>query len=446
MSKASWLSSVSLLAFVTALPASSGAQTLPSPSDGPATSPLPEPPPAEPAAPIEPTAPAPTVVVAGVPLRFYGILHAMAELTQGVQSFDNATAVAPTSALNPAVLANPDQAALSLQIQQTRLGMKLGEGTQLQGTVEFDFTHFDQSSPTTTSYPRVRIMALDWTFAPRQRFFMGQTWDLFGNATGPQLLSHSFNLVGTLFRAGNIGFMRHQIGYSGRFDDVEVAFALGMPGSNAGPTFNNLEQGLVPTGSARVMLHLGDAGVVGASGIVSALRFSQPASPDQHRVAAAGELFTDVTLGPVNVHSELYLAQNLANAGALNLGFGRYDHDLVDLGGYVSAKITLGQHAFTAMAGAAAVLNADEVVPGYAVANPTGTPPTTVGMLTSGGSGITRNFSAHVGYWFSPLRGFSLVAEPYVYVTKFRLAPVDAERFDEQRVAFGGMLGTMYTF
>jgi hypothetical protein len=40
----------------------------------------------------------------GGPIRLTGIVHAHVELTQGVQSFDSATAVAPTSAVNPAVL------------------------------------------------------------------------------------------------------------------------------------------------------------------------------------------------------------------------------------------------------------------------------------------------------------------------------------------------------
>ena len=93
-------------------------------------------------------------------------------------------------------------------MQQTRVGMVVGEGTPFKGTLEIDFVHFDQSSPFAQAYPRIRIGLLEWAFKPNQKFFMGQTWDIFGNATGASLLSHSFNLVGTLFQAGNIGFMR----------------------------------------------------------------------------------------------------------------------------------------------------------------------------------------------------------------------------------------------
>src|SRR4029453_14194986 len=124
------------------------------------------------------------------------------------------------------------------------------------------------------AFPRIRIGLLEWHYAENQKVFIGQTWDIFGNATGPQLLSHSFNLVGTMFQAGNIGFMRHQLGWSGRFRDIEIASALGLQGINTGPSFNNVEQSFTPTGSARVMLHLDEKSVIGISGIATSLRFS----------------------------------------------------------------------------------------------------------------------------------------------------------------------------
>ena len=399
-------------------------------------------------APPTPTSPATfSAVVAGVPIRLTGTLHAMVEATQGVQSFDTATAVAPTSALNPAVVALPDDPNLTFQVQQTRLGMILGEGSPFRGQVEIDFTHFDQSSPTAQAYPRIRIALLEWTFAPNQRLFLGQTWDIFGNAQSPQLLSHSFNLVGTLFRAGNIGFMRHQLGWSGRFGDLEVALAAGLQGSNAGPAFNNVEESLVPTGSARLMLHVGDASVIGISGIASGLRFTQAMMPNQYRAAVGGELFADLTLGPLSLRAEAYVAQNLANMGALNLGFGRYGHDVLDAGGYISGRLNLGEHAITAMFGGAGVLNPEEVVPGYTTANAMGTPPTTLGALApNAGPGMLFNLSAHAAYWYSPVHGLSIVLEPYVYITRFKLDPADAARFAADRVAFGGMLGSLFQF
>jgi hypothetical protein len=415
-----------------------------------ATEPTPEPTPSTPSPPT-PTTPAIPLemVVAGVPIRLTGILHASVIGTQGVQTFGQPNASAATSALNPALIARPDDANLSFQVQQTRLGLIVGDERTFRGQVEIDFIHFDNSSPTTQAFPRIRIGVLEWHFAENQRLFLGQTWDIFGNATG-SLLSHSSNLVGTLFQAGNIGFMRQQLGWMGRFGDVEIALALGLQGANTGPSFNNIEESFTPTGAARVMLHVGDSptSVIGISGLGSALRFTSAMMPDERRLALGGELFADLTFGPVNIHAEAYIAQNLANLGALNLGQGRYGHDLADVGGYASARLTLGDHAITAMVGGAGVLNPGEVVPGYTAAVPAmgmaaGTP---AAVNTAAGPGMAFNMTAHVGYWYSPTRGLSIVVEPYLYYTRFVYDPSDVARFSTDRLAFGGQLVGMFQF
>ncbi len=397
--------------------------------------------------PAAPAAPLFQAVVAGVPIRITGIVHARIELTQGVQSFDNATPVAPTSAVNPAVMAAPDDLLLSFQVQQTRLGMTIGDPNNFRGIVEIDFTHFDQSSPTVQAFPRIRIGLLEWTFAPNQKLFLGQTWDIFGNATGPQLLSHSFNLVGSLFRAGNIGFMRQQLGWSGRFDSVELAVAVGLQGANTGPTFNNIEGSLTPTGAARLMLHLGDRQVIGVSGIVTALRYAS-GMETEHRPAMGVVAFTDAQLGTFNLHAELYVAQNLAGTGALSIGAGRFGTNVVEMGGYLSGRVQIEQHAVTAGFGVAGVLNDTAVAPGYTPANPTGTPPTTLGVLTPAtGPGIIANLSGFLGYWYSPLPGLSIVLEPYFHLTHFALDAGDVARgVVEARGAVGARAGAMFQF
>ena len=399
-------------------------------------------------APAPPTAPAPApafeAVIAGVPVRLTGIVHARIEFTQGVQSFDNATPVAPTSAVNPAVLADPDTPNLSFQVQQTRLGMQIGDASTVRAIVEIDFTHFDQSSPTVQAFPRIRIGLVEWQPAPNHRLFLGQTWDIFGNATGPQLLSHSFNLVGTLFRAGNIGFMRQQLGWAGRFDALELSIAAGLQGANTGPTFNNIEQSLVPTGALRVMLHVGERQVIGASAIATALRYTM-ADAAELRPAFGAVAFTDSQLGTFNLHAELYVAQNLAGTGALSLGAGRFGHDVLEVGGYVSGREQMGEHAITGGAGFAGVVSGD-VAPGYTPANPMGTPPTTLGAITpTTGPGILWNTSAFLGYWYSPLPGLSIVIEPYFFITRFAIDPRDATLGDV-RVSSGGRAGAMFQF
>lgn len=396
------------------------------------------PPPAP--APAQSAAPPVTAVVAGVPLRLYGILHTAALATQGVETFGTPTAVAPTSAANPALLADPAAPELSFQVQQTRLGLLVGEGTRVRGQVEIDFAHFDQSSPTTVAFPRLRIATLEWRPSDTQRLFIGQTWDLFGNAATP-LLSHSFNLVGTLFQAGNVGFMRHQLGWSGRFGAVELSAAIGLQGANSGPVFNDIEGSFTPTGSARVMVHLAPQRVLGASVLGTSLKLRSGAQ-EARALALGGMLFADLTFGPLNLHAEAYVAQNLANLGVLDLSQGRFGSDVADVGGYLSAKLTLGRHALTAMAGVAAVLDPSRVTPAYTEGT-NGAPGV---AKTSAGPGITRNLSARAAWWYSPVPGLSLVLEPYLFATRFALTSADVARLSADRLALGVTLGAMFQF
>ncbi|MFO0682238.1 MAG: hypothetical protein U0234_09305 [Sandaracinus sp.] len=462
------------------------ASAVPPPPEAPATTPAPT----EPQAPTTPTPSATgaasanpvTAVVAGIPIRVTGIVHASVYGSQAVQSFGNATSVAPTSALNPALLGSQaDQPVLSFQVQQSRFGLTLGEGTPFRGIAEIDFVHFDQSSPVAQAFPRIRILQLEWHPDEHHRIFVGQGWDIFGNAIGPQLLSHSANLVGTMFQAGNIGFMRQQLGWEGRFGDVAVALAVGMQGSNTGPTFNNLEESFTPTGAARVMVYVASNSVVGVSGLATAPRFTDaPTGTDVRTAAYGGELFADVTFGSLNLHAEAYVTQNLANTGALNLAQGWLQctgmgatrscalRDVADAGGYLSARLNLGEWSITAMAGFAGVLRPSEVAPGYtsaAAATPAhivASPATAVGTASPGaGPGMVWNASGHVGVWFSPMRGLSFVLEPYFYFTRFVMdtnvpndatgvpnGPSDAQRYgaEAERFAAGGQFTTMFQF
>lgn len=373
----------------------------------------------------------------------HGIFHAGYQLGAPVQSFDSSTLVAPTSALNPAVIAEPDRLASSFQVQQTRLGLVVGEGTPVRGNLEIDFVHFDQASRTAQAFPRIRIMSLEYSWAENQRIFAGQNWDLFGNAQGPQMLCHGFNLVGTLFRAGNNGFMRHQAGYRGRFGPIEVSSAIGLPGSNNGPSLGTLEQSLVPTLSGRVLWFVGPKSSIDVSGLVTSLRFVPAGEASEYRTAFGAELFTDVELGPLNIHSEIHVAQNLANNGTLNLEFGRAGQDVTEIGGYVSAKWKWKHHALTAMVGGAIVTQEDAVLPSYTDGTASGA---AFGTLNpSLGPGITRNASAHIGYWFYPYEGLSSVLEPQLHVTRFALLSED-EALGPNRIAASAMLGSMYSF
>jgi hypothetical protein len=85
--------------------------------------------------------------------------------------------------------------------------------------------------------------------------------------------------------------------------------------------------------------------VIGASAIATALRYTM-GDLDELRPAFGATAFTDAQLGPVsngfNLHAELYVAQNLAGTGALSLGAGRFGHDVLEVGGYVSGRGSWG--------------------------------------------------------------------------------------------------------
>jgi hypothetical protein len=195
------------------------------------------------------------------------------------------------------------------------------------------------------------------------------------------------------------------------------------------------------------MYHLpGSRGVFGVSGIGTALRFTQ--GDDKERRAAGGaNLFADLTFGDFNLHGELYFAQNLANTGALNLSQGRYGQSMRDAGGYLSGKLTLGKHAITAMYGYAAVLNPSNLVPGYTPATMGANGATVAAVAnTAAGPGMRYNMSGHVAYWFSPLKGLSIVVEPYVYATRYAQAAMDRGNVDPRNVSWGASFGSMYQF
>ena len=63
---------------------------------------------------------------------------------------------------------------------------------------------------------------------------------------------------------------------------------------------------------------------------------------------------------------------------------------------------------------------------------------------TAAGPGMTYNMTGHVGYWYSPLKGLSIVLEPYVYATKFKLAAADVGKVANSNTSWGLQAGSTY--
>ncbi len=368
-----------------------------------------------------------------IPVRFYGTLLTAATVSNGIESFSNANASAPTAAANPVTLPTADDTFLSFQVQQTRLGMWVGEGSPVRGQLEIDFIHFDQSSPTTQAFPRMRIAEVSWQPSPSHRLFFGQGWDLYA-----PLAAHSVNLVGNYFTAGNSGFLRHQLGWVGTFGAFEVAVAVGLPGSNGAASFGNIELDAVPTGSLRASMRATNAWV-GVSFVGTELRCSN-ANAVERRATYGVNAFADLTFGPVNLRAETYYGTNLASLGALTLGVARMGQSVSEAGGWISARYTHGKHQVYGGAGFAAVLEPSTLALGYTPATATAAAVRT----PSAGPGIEQNLAARVGYQLSPWRGLSVGIEPFLYRTRHKLDAGASASPD--RTAYGATLAAMYAF
>jgi hypothetical protein len=165
----------------------------------------------------------------------------------------------------------------------------------------------------------------------------------------------------------------------------------------------------------------------------------------ERRLTLGLDAFADLKFGPLELRAAGYFGQNLANIGPLTLSQGRFGQDVDEIGGYLSAKITAGVHAFTATVGASAVLT-NNVAIGY---TPTST--NAMGARTAAArnaapsSGIVSNLTTRASYAANVWRGLSLLVEPFVYRTEHALA-TDDQRLGSVRLAMGLETGAVYNF
>lgn len=378
--------------------------------------------------------PPPATASATPPLvRVYGFVRAtVAYANSAVESYGRPNASAATSAANPVATADVDNPALSFQVAQSRVGLSIGEGGVVRAKLELDFIDFGRASPTVAALPRLRIASVEWAINPQTSIFAGQMWDVVA-----PLVPHHNNVVGGHFLAGNLGFMRQQLGVRRAFGPVEARLAVGLPGANNGPTLTDLEFEGIPTFAASLTWRPSTAVMLHASGLATQLRFG----PGHEQLAGVGAIDVEVTAGPLSLRAEGYVGQNAANLGMLTLGLGRADVNVQEAGGWVSAKVTLAQiHAVHLTAGAAGVLAPSTVAAGYSRAAPTAAP-----ARNYGSPGIEWNAAARVGYSLTPAQGLTFSVEPYLFATRHHLDPVDASA-DPTRLAWGAELNTIYAF
>jgi hypothetical protein len=431
--------------------ASASADPVAAPAPAPESVPVP-------LAPVE----APKPAEAEKPLFiFYGILKPEIIVgTSGVETFGKATAVAATAAAHPIADPNYDQPFTTFQLQQTRVGVKIGEGKPLSGKVEIDFIddNFSHSSPIQGTGVRLRLAYVTYKPSPGHTVMFGQNWDIFS-----PLNAATMNMVGNSFQAGNVAFLRPQLAYTyGTGEGIEISAALGLRQQNVNPAMNLTELGMFPTFAIQAGFKKGKDWY-GVSGIIGAEETSQAIDPvtraasRSYKPTFAGNVFANLALGKVfSLGVEGYIGQNTNALGMLSLGSAaattvdpvtgaQVVHNVVDAGGYLSAKAQFNKvHGLWVTVGGAGVLNPAELAPGYtaAVAGPPVVP-----AARSGIGGIESNVKLGATYTLSPMDGLQFYVEPSLFLTRFRLAAADDPTGAlASRNAFGVQLGTKYTF
>ena len=372
-------------------------------------------------------------------IAVYGIIKPEIIVAKGAETFGRAILVAPTAASNPIADPNYEHAALSFQIQQTRFGIKIGEGGPLSGRLEIDFVDstFSLSSPIQAARPRLRLAYATYKPGPQHTIMVGQNWDIF-SPVNPLTM----NMVGASFQAGNSAFLRPQVAYTyGTGQGIEIAGAIGLRAQNTGTTLANLEYGLVPSFAVQAGYRMGKTWF-GISGIISA----EQTQLEPNRVYAstfAGNLFANwVATDWLTLLGEMYIGKNTNALGLLTLGSGA---TVTDAGGHVSANIKFAQmHSLWVLAGVAGVLNPGALPIGY-------TPATTVDPITPaarlGIGGITSNVNLRATYVLTPMEGLQFYVEPFIFLTRHKLNAADDPTGElASRVAPGAQIGSKYTF
>lgn len=343
-----------------------------------------------------PTAPAgvapnppPASSAAETPLvRVYGTLNPRVVVSAAAtESFTQQDMVAVTAAANHALATQPQYDRFSLQVQQSRFGLWVGERGPVRGQVELDFVDFAKATPTVQALPRLRIARVDWRVTPEDMFSVGQDWDL-----AAPLNPYTIDMVGALFQGGNQGFMRLQVRYLHMGPHAEVGAALGFPGANPLARESLQELGL-PTFAARGAVLFGKSRV-GLSALATRLTLAGPAGAGERAALAThADLFAEwVPSAATTLRMELSVGQNTANLGMLSLAQGSFAADNREASGFVSAKhVFTERHAVYGSAGFARLLTPERAVPSYAYApGPDGAPPalgTGRGRGSGGGAG-----------------------------------------------------------
>lgn len=258
----------------------------------------------------------------------YGfIIGAFESSTRAADTYGNTNLGAPTMA-RPSTEADSGLARTSFQVAQSRIGVQVLVSPPLSGQLEFDFIDFGKATPTTKSFPRLRIAKINWKFSDTDTLIVGQDWDIF-SPTRP----FTFNYVGLYFHAGNSGFMRQQMTWRHDGGSYETALGAGMSGINNASADGDLEKGLWPLAEGSIA-YKNENIKTGVSALGGRIR---SASSGRNSTVYGLNLFSEWQAPfETKIHFDGYWGCNLASTGALTLASAAPSSDLREYGAYVS--------------------------------------------------------------------------------------------------------------
>ena len=244
------------------------------------------------------------------------------QANEALNSFNNPNMSAPTSAVNLKQYSETKGIRSTFQVVQSRIGLKFNPHKNVDGVIEFDFVDFSQSSPTTTSHPRLRRAFIGHHITGNFYLQLGQDWDLFSN-----LNPKTFNYIGNYFYAGNLGFMRQQFMLKYQKNNTEFAIAIGQAGKSSYAIDTELETKERTSISVSYVKSLSYLKL--AFSTISAKR---DFSNDEKDTWGANLGITSQS-SFTSLSSEFYTGEGLSKLGLLSLPSTNFGHEY---GGYVN--------------------------------------------------------------------------------------------------------------
>lgn len=263
-----------------------------------------------------------------IDIELYGIVKAsILHSNQAINSFSNINLSAPTSASEYEKSSVDREDRTSFQVVQSRFGINSKINTKVSSIMEFDFINFSQSSPTTTSRPRLRRALISYKLNDNYTIQVGQDWDIF-SAFSPM----SFNYIGNYNNSGNIGFMRQQAKLLSTRDILSWGIAVGQAANNDNSLESDLETNNEISQSAFIRKDIGN--IKAGFSLIHAKRKINEKNKSLWGLSS-GIIFDNAKLKLV---AEVYHGEGLNRLGVLSLPSNEVTHET---GGYISSKFKL---------------------------------------------------------------------------------------------------------